>query len=194
MSELLREVCRLLQISMLCTSPYHAMCNGLCEKFNGVLKKMLKAFWHVLGSSHSSLRTAREPLICLPYNSSNGENRCSHLELLCMRIASTEYVRPMLNALISLFSRVGIPKEMLTDQGSNFMSELLREVCRLLQISMLWVLWYIIKYTWPKKCCIILSLVFLFPRWPANGMVCPNLSIMSLNCLGNTIWWILCSR
>ena len=25
------------------------------------------------------------------------------------------------NALISLFSRVGIPKEMLTDQGSNFM-------------------------------------------------------------------------
>jgi hypothetical protein len=33
------------------------------------------------------------------------------------------------NALISLFSRVGIPKEMLTDQGSNFMSELMREVC-----------------------------------------------------------------
>jgi hypothetical protein len=27
--------------------------------------------------------------------------------------------------LINLFSRVGIPKEMLTDQGSNFMSELM---------------------------------------------------------------------
>ncbi|CAC5374158.1 unnamed protein product [Mytilus coruscus] len=26
------------------SSPYHAMCNGLCEKFNGVLKKMLKAY------------------------------------------------------------------------------------------------------------------------------------------------------
>ena len=44
MSELMREVCRLLQITRLRTSPYHAMCNGLCEKFNGVLKKMLKAY------------------------------------------------------------------------------------------------------------------------------------------------------
>ena len=44
MSELMREVCRLLQISRLRTSPYHAMCNGLCEKFNGVLKKMLKTY------------------------------------------------------------------------------------------------------------------------------------------------------
>lgn len=44
MSELMLEVCRLLQISKLHTSPYHAMCNGLCEKFNGVLKKMLKAY------------------------------------------------------------------------------------------------------------------------------------------------------
>ena len=44
MSELMREVCRLLQISRLRTNPYHAMCNGLCEKFNGVLKKMLKAY------------------------------------------------------------------------------------------------------------------------------------------------------
>jgi hypothetical protein len=49
MSELMWEVCRLLQISRLCTSPYHAMCNGLCEKFNGVLKKI------------------RGPLICLPF-------------------------------------------------------------------------------------------------------------------------------
>ncbi|VDI11022.1 Hypothetical predicted protein [Mytilus galloprovincialis] len=44
MSELMVEVCRLLKISKLRTSPYHAMCNGLCEKFNGVLKKMLKAY------------------------------------------------------------------------------------------------------------------------------------------------------
>ena len=41
------------------------------------------------------------------------------------------------NALISLFSREGIPKEMLTDQRSYFMSELMRGVCRLLQISRL---------------------------------------------------------
>ena len=41
------------------------------------------------------------------------------------------------NALISLFSRVGIPEELLTDQGSNFMSELMQEVYRLLKISKL---------------------------------------------------------
>ena len=42
MSVLIQEVGRLLQISKLRTSPYHAVCNGLCEKFNGVLVKMLK--------------------------------------------------------------------------------------------------------------------------------------------------------
>jgi transposase InsO family protein len=40
-------------------------------------------------------------------------------------------------ALISLFSRVGIAKQLLTDQGSNFMSELMQEGCRLLKISKL---------------------------------------------------------
>ena len=30
--------------------------------------------------------------------------------------------------LLNFFSRVGIPKEILTDQGSNFMSKLLKEV------------------------------------------------------------------
>lgn len=46
MSELVLmvEVCRLSKISKLRTSPYHTMCNGLCEKFNGGLKEMLKAY------------------------------------------------------------------------------------------------------------------------------------------------------
>ena len=37
--------------------------------------------------------------------------------------------------LIQIFSRVGIPREILTDQGSNFMSRLLAEVYRMLQIQ-----------------------------------------------------------
>ena len=37
--------------------------------------------------------------------------------------------------LVSLFSRVGIPEEILTDQGSNFMSALLQEVYQLLGVS-----------------------------------------------------------
>ena len=42
MSEIMVEVSRLLSIKRLVSSPYHPICNGLCEKFNGVLKKMLK--------------------------------------------------------------------------------------------------------------------------------------------------------
>ena len=39
--------------------------------------------------------------------------------------------------LMTLFSRVGIPNEILTDQGSNFQSQLLRELYRLLHIEAL---------------------------------------------------------
>lgn len=37
--------------------------------------------------------------------------------------------------LMQLFSRMGFPKTILTDQGSNFMSKLLRQVYRLLGIK-----------------------------------------------------------
>ena len=37
--------------------------------------------------------------------------------------------------LIKLFARVGIPKEILTDQGSNFTSKLLKEIYKLLHIK-----------------------------------------------------------
>ena len=41
-SGIMKEVSRLLSIRRLTTTPYHAMANGLCEKFNGTLKQMLK--------------------------------------------------------------------------------------------------------------------------------------------------------
>ena len=34
-SECMKEVSRLLRIRQLTTTPYHPMCNGLVEKFNG---------------------------------------------------------------------------------------------------------------------------------------------------------------
>ncbi|XP_053385664.1 uncharacterized protein LOC128550494 [Mercenaria mercenaria] len=43
-SELMAEVSRLLSLRQLTTTPYHPMCNGLVEKFNGSLKQMLKAY------------------------------------------------------------------------------------------------------------------------------------------------------
>ncbi|XP_033756184.1 uncharacterized protein LOC117338928 [Pecten maximus] len=41
-SELMREVSRLLSIRQLTTTPYHPMCNGLVERFNGTFKQMLR--------------------------------------------------------------------------------------------------------------------------------------------------------
>ena len=41
-SECMKEVTRLLSIKQLTTTPYHPMCNGLMEKFNGTMKSMLK--------------------------------------------------------------------------------------------------------------------------------------------------------
>src|SRR6266568_2251767 len=41
-SDLMKEVSRLLSIKQLILTPYHAMANGLVEKFNAVLKSMLK--------------------------------------------------------------------------------------------------------------------------------------------------------
>lgn len=41
-SDLMKEVGRLLSVKQLTTTPYHPMCNGLVEKFNGTLKRMLR--------------------------------------------------------------------------------------------------------------------------------------------------------
>ena len=37
----MKEVSRLLSFKQLVTTPYHPICNGLVERFNGTLKKML---------------------------------------------------------------------------------------------------------------------------------------------------------
>ena len=41
-AECMKEVARLLSIKQLTTTPYHPMCNGMTEKFNGTMKLMLK--------------------------------------------------------------------------------------------------------------------------------------------------------
>lgn len=40
--ELMAETSRLLSFRQLTTTPYHPMCNGLVERFNGTLKQMLR--------------------------------------------------------------------------------------------------------------------------------------------------------
>ena len=53
-------------------------------------------------------------------------------EAVAMKSVVAEYVA---EELIGIFARVGIPQEILTDQGSNFMSNLLSELYRLMQIK-----------------------------------------------------------
>ena len=53
-------------------------------------------------------------------------------EAVAMRSVDAEHVA---EELVRLFSRVGIPKEILTNQGTNFTSELLAEMYRLLHID-----------------------------------------------------------
>jgi len=42
LSAVMKEMCILLSLKQLVTTPYHPMCNGLVEKFNGTLKTMLR--------------------------------------------------------------------------------------------------------------------------------------------------------
>ena len=49
-------------------------------------------------------------------------------------LPSTEAERKA-KELVVVFSRMGIPKEILTDQGTNFMSTLFQEVYQLLNIT-----------------------------------------------------------
>lgn len=37
-SQLMMDICHCLSVKKLRTTPYHPMCNGLVERFNGVLK------------------------------------------------------------------------------------------------------------------------------------------------------------
>ena len=45
-SDCMKEVSKLLSIKRLTTSSYHPACNGLVEKFNGILKRMLRRLCH----------------------------------------------------------------------------------------------------------------------------------------------------
>ena len=57
-----------------------------------------------------------------------------HVEAVALRSIDAESIA---EELIKLFARVGIPKEILTDQGSNFTSQLLAELYRMLHVHLI---------------------------------------------------------
>ena len=52
-------------------------------------------------------------------------------EAIALRSTDAKYFA---EELVTVFSRVGVPREILTDQGSNFTSQLLKEFYHLLHI------------------------------------------------------------
>ena len=42
LSTVTKEMCKLLSLKQLVTTPYYPICNGLIENFNGTLKNMLR--------------------------------------------------------------------------------------------------------------------------------------------------------
>ena len=55
-------------------------------------------------------------------------------EVVPLKVIDAETVA---SALVEIFSRTGIPKEVLSDKGSNFNSALMKELCKLLHIKKL---------------------------------------------------------
>lgn len=53
-------------------------------------------------------------------------------EAIPLRLIDAEHIA---EELVQIFTRVGIPEEILTDQGTNFMSTLLGEVYKLMKVK-----------------------------------------------------------
>jgi len=59
-----------------------------------------------------------------------------------LRIAKSVEAETVAEALVTMFTRVGIPEEVLRDKGSQFMSGVMKEVSRLLSTSQLHTMVY----------------------------------------------------
>jgi transposase InsO family protein len=78
-----------------------------------------------VGSLPLSENTNRYILVCIDYAT-------RYTEAIPLKTQDAETVA---NALLNIFSRMGVPQEILSDQGANFMSDLMTELCRFLKIQ-----------------------------------------------------------
>ncbi|GFR86277.1 Pol polyprotein [Elysia marginata] len=73
----------------------------------------------------------------------NPPNEAGHRFILTLIDYTTRYAEAVplrkidiaAEALLDIYSRLGLPEEVLSDQGKQFMSDCMKEVCRLLGIK-----------------------------------------------------------
>ena len=63
------------------------------------------------------------------------EPRTENKNILVLVDNATRYQETVAEAFVSIFRRVGVPKEILTDMGCQFTSALMKEVSRLLSFK-----------------------------------------------------------
>ena len=105
-SQVMKEVTRLISVKQLFSSPYHPMANGLCEKFNGTLKKML-----IRMSNEQPKEWDRfiEPLLFAYREVPQESTGFAPFELLYGRT-----LRGPMSILRDLWTKEGIDKEVIT--------------------------------------------------------------------------------
>lgn len=108
-SDLMREVNDLLAIKHLSSTPYHPMCNGLVERFNGTLKQMLRKLCQEDPKSWDRLLA---PLLFAYREVPQASMGFSPFELIYGR-----YVRGPLNLLKELWTEEKIEEEVKTTYG-----------------------------------------------------------------------------
>lgn len=108
-SDLMREVNDLLAIKHLSSTPYHPMCNGLVERFNGTLKQMLRKLCQEDPKSWDRLLA---PLLFAYREVPQASMGFSPFELIYGR-----YVRGPINLLKELWTGEKIEEEMKTPYG-----------------------------------------------------------------------------
>ena len=82
LSAVMKEMCRLLSLKQLVTTPYHPICNGLIEKFNGTFKKMLR---HVCAEKPKDWDRCVGPLVFAYREVKQDSLGYSPFQLLCGR-------------------------------------------------------------------------------------------------------------
>ena len=125
-SHVMQEVARLISVKQLFSSPYHPMANGLCERFNGTLKKMLL---RLCSEQPREWDRYLEPLLFAYREVPQESTGFSPFELLYGRT-----VRGPMAILRELWTKEGTPSEVTTTYQYVFdLRNRIEDTCRIVQ-------------------------------------------------------------